>query len=268
MLKISKISVMSVCLLSLGAGAQAATLDSTAFQYRYEGDHLPTGATGVTPEGNMVFDSFARTGVPTPSLGTYDGSTGYVGGSGGGILNLTIAASGSTFSFDEAVTVNKAVGYTVEFRVKALESNDSSGGSPREGLIIALGASDGTGSTLQIGTDRIVTSFSGSGLVTAKDNKSDFVTYRMVAEGGSSTWSLYRDGALLFSSINFSSWTANTLSFGDMSGAGIGHHQLDYLRIDTTGGYLPVPVSIPEPASLGVLLAGAALMSSRRLARA
>ncbi len=213
--------------------------DSGNFDHNYEGDVSPLSIGS----GNLTFDTLLRNGSPLPDLGTYGGGAGYIGDSLGGILDLKTAKAtpspgNSYIYFGKSTDFNPAVGWTVEFRVKALSSNDASG--PREGLAFSAGGHNGQAAWLEIGTDRVQTSYSSSGSIVGQDNSADFVTYRMAVLPGGQSWNLYRNGETLSGYNSTVAGASDVLSFGDQSGTGLGHHQIDYIRVDTSGAFAPV----------------------------
>jgi hypothetical protein len=95
-------------------------------------------------------------------------------------------------------------------------------------------------------------------LITGLDNSSTFHTYRIAQAAYSDTFSVWRDGVQVASelttgyagNIGGNGWLG---AFGAYSGGTRGPTQIDYIRIDGSGAYAPVP----EPSSIAILVSAA-----------
>lgn len=228
--------VAMVGIMCVAGATQAATLDSADFAYKYEADALPS-ATDWTEIGTA--------------------------GSGFSVANGELSYSTSTLAGGRWIAANTTIfnpttstDYTAEARFKVTAA---SGEVPGVNFVVGNGSEY---AFLTISTDSIRYMVGGNHNVIASglDNTA-MHAYRIAFSAATDSFSLWRDGSLISDSLAAFSSSNKTVSFGDASSTTAGAASLDYLRIDTTGAYAPVP----EPATLSLLaVAGLAALRRRR----
>ena len=199
--------------------------DSNDFLGKYEGEVLPD-ANGFNYIGNAPVDfyNFVDNGIFSHDTDSYPGS--------------------QTSTWRLHWNASFALGYTVEIRLKIISSPDS-GLDVNRGYWLSAGIE---------GTDRgVILSFLDdkvmhrAGLVSDEmvifgDNTDDYHVYRLIVAPGGATFDVYRDNILVVD--DRAVWIAwGPLDFGDPTGGVTCQDvsvNIDYVRWDTSGAYLPV----------------------------
>jgi hypothetical protein len=227
----------------------AVPLDSSSFLHRYDGD------TYGNP--NLTGTNTAYTEFPGEDLGVWAPS------SNGDILTYrnSIASGGGYFDNNEwDSTVNNAVGWTIEFRVKIGTDFDD---DPTFGAFGLFAKENGSSSStrrvqLWVGQDFTTLGSLNTTPINSGNNTDDFHVFRIAQPANSSNVTVWRDGVEIYTGISRgSNNTGLDMYFADgSSGIGGPTIQVDYFRWDSTGPYEPVP----EPNSfvlIGVAAASA-----------
>jgi hypothetical protein len=233
-----------IALPAYGIGIDG-TKDSADFANKYEADVLPdaAGLGFYLVDSNNVF-------ADTVSLS-------------GGVLTINTDAAGTGadaiwYQMDGGLwNPHFLGGFTAEIRAKVNPGNSGTYGA-------ALGLSDENSTGFfQMFFDHL--DMEGTVIPTAANND-DFHVFRVtsISDGSSAgqVYRVYRDGVQVGSDVTqITSFPPGPpLRFGDfIAGFAEVNFDIDYIRWDTTGAWAPVP----EPASLGLLLAGSMVMTLR-----
>ena len=216
------------------------TRDSSSFQ-----------AAGITQyEGDAIPGSGAYSGYAT----TADISNWTVGGGNLTIVNKTSPTENWFGLTNDPFTWS--TGYTIEARFRVSEVN---GSGPGIGAFnIGSGASVNDDTPLfgiRISADGLRNEPGGFTTVLYSGDMTQLHTVRVAVIGGASTAHLYVDGVQITDSVaNAQLYHLSRLLFGDDSSYNSGSLETDYLRVDTTGAFAPVPV--PEPTSMSLMCIG------------
>lgn len=254
------VCVLGVALAAMASAANATILtakDSADFEYKYEMDYLPTDVAHVDQDVNSYADFVSNGAAPTAL---------------GGILTITGGYAGSLSYYGTGTSSSTAIwpsnftyptGYTIEMKVKvnpgttngffALEAcaGNGSGTTSKDQAFFWINASGEQWNSNGKAT-------SGSSILGTEDNTDDYHIFRIVQlpslSSTTATFAVYRDGVLLSETLGpaYNS-SMNGLLFGDSSTAGgTGAVKVDYVRLDNTGAYGPVP----EPGTLSLVATG------------
>lgn len=186
-------------------------------------------------------------------------------GVSGGELTLTTTTGNSRAFYDTTGwwgnDADRATGYTVEFRMRVDQINDTANRGP---TLVRIG--DGIQKVeLEWRANSVewnpFTASAGSVTI----DPSSYLTYRVAydpaGDNGNGAYAAWINGTLVSDTLSGASSTADHLLFGDSSGTRYGGTTTwDYIRWDTTGAYAPVP----EPASVALLSLGGLLIAARR----
>jgi hypothetical protein len=189
--------VLSVAVLAAVASilacreAQAAMLDSSSFNHRYEGDNFGAQLTGF----NTTFNTNA--GETTDAGPSWQPTT------DGNILTMknTIANGGGWFDNVEWDTVsNNATGWTVEFRVKIGTDGDE---DPTFATFQWFGKEDLSSNSTRragvgVGKNKVIIGTLSTTPIDTNDNTNDFHVFRIAQPPNSSVITVWRDGVQIF----------------------------------------------------------------------
>ena len=241
--------VLPALVVSSAVGvAQAALIsaykDSSQFSYQYTGADLYDG-NGWTPM-NSANTNASKSGDSLLFSPWVNGANG-----------------AGYYGWDLGSQFDDSVGFTIEFQFK-ITTKDTTGYGP-------FGMNAGDGGTNQYN----VHGFPWNKIQYANPAMNDttlytgdftdrFYTYRIAEpsydgafNGGTGDTHTWLDGQLLRNDLTGYQYSIETIRWGCVSGyMKDGQVQLEYIRIDVTGGYTPV---VPEPSSLVLLLLGGGL---------
>ncbi len=189
--------------------------DSATFGFKYECDGTP-GTAGFL-EGTL-------TGAPVTMTAS------------GGILNCGV---NDWFDGSSLFRVTPSTNYTVEFRSKTLSA---AGTYPGYG---AMFSNSSNIIWISVGTNQVKEAYTQS-TYTGMDNASDFHTYRIAYEAEGNQYTVWRDSQQLAGAptkLGLDRNYGTIFQFGNLSTAGVGASQVDYIRWDTTGAYAPTDIS-------------------------
>lgn len=215
---------------------------SSDFQYKYEMD---TDLRNVDLDNNGIGDWY--TAGFSPGVGDTYGS---------GLMTFTGTHDGSGYlrnKIFELITDRRS--FTIEFKVKIVSELD-----PPDTFVVAVGAGTGAnsaGSYVSIAAQKI--GFAWNLIYdTTLVNNDDFHVFRLVYDNATDEQYLWRDGVLITASGGGASMS--NIYVGDISASGHygGVAQFDYIRVDSTGAY------IPEPATIIIFSIGAAALAFRK----
>jgi hypothetical protein len=262
-----KISLFFVVLSFISSFAFAANKGSSEFQYKYEGDLLPSdagtlprwerGISGGTPsesfycsvaDGNLTIDT-AKGPSPTESA-AYS-----LPGQYSELINefYTFGDAGNPWD------VKMDVGYTIEvkFKMDGIQiPNDSNFPTGKFAFWLFMQEGlHGMANDIQVFPNKIIAINSATpDILYTGDLTNKFYTLRIVRNPGyaydapvviRNVYDIYLDGALIaknFASDANSAYNQDDFTFGDAAGAGGGTDikvEIDYVRIDLTGAYKP-----------------------------
>lgn len=215
---------------------------SADFQYKYEMD---ADLRNVDLDENGTGDWYTA-GFSAGVGDAYDS----------GIMTFTGTHDGSGYLRNRIFeTITDRRSFTVEFKVKIVSELD-----PPDTFVVAVGAGTGTnsaGSYVSIGAQKI--GFAWNLIYdTTLVNNDDFHIFRLVYDNATDEQYLWRDGVLITASGGGASMS--NIYVGDISATGHygGVAQFDYIRVDSTGAY------IPEPATIIIFSIGAAALAFRK----
>ena len=250
-----RISLVAFCVcglaLCVSGIANAATVDSSAFAWKYEFE----GATANTPD-NLDID-----GNSSPDMMLYSGSAGSVAG---GVMTIT---EGTAYIDDfgwkpalvngiwKANSFAAANGFTIEARIKVNSQSASLGATTiAAGPEPAAGAPD---SWLNIGASTMRWTGDNVSPMDTSDNTDGFHTFRIALNPTANAYDIWRDDVQVGSNLpDVYSPSYNGLDrlyIGNISPAWAnGVTEWDYLRF--TEGYFPG--TVPEPGTVVLLATG------------
>lgn len=261
--QIIKILAVCVVLCCISSGAFAANKHSVHFQYKYEGDLLPSDA-GTSPRwergisGGVVYEPYycgVTDGILTidtvkgPS--TTESAAYFLPGESSELANEFYTYGNASNPWN----VNFDAGYTVEvkFKMDGIQIPDDSNypqGKFAFWLFMQEGL-HGQANCLQIFPDRIAAVNSATpDILYSGDLTDKFYTLRIVRNPGAvevsrNVYDLYLDDVLVAQNVASpanSAWNQDDFWFGDAAGTNGGTDiktEIDYLRIDLTGAYKP-----------------------------
>lgn len=236
------------------ANADLASLDSSAFTWKYEMTEDPTTQD---LDGNTAADfaGYSKNG----GSGTYGGVWSY---DASGTKQVALLGATTTDRIWANSGITHAAGFTVEARIKIKTSTGTDGafeiaGAPADQTGAEFGLSvAGTGEYWRtIGSPQIDTS--------SNNLDGAFHVFRLAQAPGASTFSLWRDGVLLTNSLTStnSANDAAVFNVGSDSGSLAGTVDVDYVRF-TPGAY--APAAVPEPSSIVMCVIGLLAYAWRR----
>jgi len=233
----------------MGSEARAGHItdfqDSVDFDWKYEWD-----VDGQTPT-LVDLDTDGADWVRT-SGGSSSSSV------SGGILTFNVQGSAIRFydNVEWDAAISAANGYTVEMRVRVVSNTESAGaisfqsgtdGNDELRLNIGEGGQGANGGDLSLGAD---------------DNSTDFNVFRVAQVGGSTNYTVWRNGVELLddAAAPVSAGTADRLLMGIVGTNYGGVTEVDYIRF-TSGAFSP----IPEPSAFLLAAIGlVGLIATRR----
>ena len=240
-------AMLAVVALTTGAQAVITELDSTSFLHKYEANDLPTVEdTGSGLTNWAFFDHPSVDAGFQASGGTLSYST-MAYDSGGEWFYSNASVPGSAWVSE--VTTDGS--FTVDFRVKTTESK---GDVPGFHFIVDNGNDR---SWINVATDHVGYGAGNSEqlvLVDAVDNASNFHDYRLTFYGDAGLFFVWRDGALIGDALSAATTAVHTsyIGFGDATSRGFGAAEIDHVRWDATGAYMPVggdqPSDVVKPS--------------------
>jgi PEP-CTERM motif len=254
MKQVAKATSMAAVVLVFSASTQAA-ID---WDFRYEGDILPTTAGSVAISDGTTSSFYTRFGTPAA---TTDGS----------VLNLAPQADGAAviahdvrFPFGDGGSkyiLDPAVGYTIEFRARLNSVDDVFAGAAS--VQVDNGTSFGQLYTMGLfDADMNPANGYSMKLSTTTDNgpfslSAGFHTFRLAVLGSDAT--LVIDGVPMVTDTTGGAGTVTAeLRVGDFTGSTDADWDLDYLYLFDGGAV------VPEPASMGLIGMGVGVMLLRR----
>lgn len=179
----------------------------------------------------------------------------------GDILTFNRNLGAGTFGWNNVL--NHGLGYTFEMRFRITEPESS--GLGVFGIILADQGGPGSYHAHRFSATNMFTEGGAAGqpMLDGVDFTDGFHVMRFVEKPGVNGLSIWLDGELIYEDrLSFNN-AFNRVYIGSISGAITeGIVEFDYIRLDTTGAYRPVP----EPASIALLSIGA-LMLRRRYSR-
>lgn len=205
------------------AGAGITQVKPSAdFDWQYEMDVSPELAN-LDP---LINPEWAKSGTGSSVSGgilTYDTGT-------TGNLSFNSNDTGDGGIWPGKYTL--ATGFTVEARIKVLA--DVSG----KGWAVFAGPS-GTTANAYLWVGKGGQSWGTGAALGTNANDNDFHVFRVAQEPGAATYSVWRDGVLLNSSLGSGyNYNRDGIWFGDGSGSYAGKVEMDYLRF-TSGAFAP-----------------------------
>ena len=243
------ISVTMLALFAINANTMATTLDSSAFQYKYEASVLPTAASpayayssgnGTTQsEYASVTDGILKLDTDTDGQDYDSGWYSLAGGAG------------------TAWDPHFLGGFTMEVKMKSLPNNAGSYNAWFDWF------DENSEVLLQVWHNKV---YLNGTVVSGLDNQSGLHTFRIVSvrvytASADQRFDLYRDGILLIDDApNWADYSGQKFRFGDLTSFEESNIEVDYIRWDTTGAYTPTP----EPATMMLLGIGGYVLSLRR----
>jgi hypothetical protein len=246
------LGIISMAAMAWQVEATIGSKNSVDFNFKYEMDNV---AQGVDPAASTsAWGRFAG-GSPAPTASL-----------SGGLLNINSSANvGQGLWWETPTTVgNNALGATIEVRLRINSSLGS--GTSDQVLQLWLGESNDLGH-LAIGASHAYWYVGPTlhSILNSQANNDGFHDFRIYEDSSTTLYNVSRDGTTIatglpatFGSIGIT--TDRPMMFGDGSSDWGGNVDIEYVRFDTTGGY------VPEPSSVALLAMGAfvALVLRRR----
>ena len=234
MKRVSLAALLLIGILIGSAEAVITEMDSSTFLHKYEANDLPTVEdTGTGLTNWAFFDHSAVDAGFQPSGGTLSYST-MPYESGGEWFYSNASVAGSAWVSE----VTAAGSFTVDFRVKTTEAK---GDVPGFHFIVDNGNDR---SWLNVATDHV-----GYGAGTSEqfvlaedvDNASDFHDYRLTFDGDAGLFFVWRDETLIGDALPAATTSVQTsyIGFGDATSKGFGAAEIDHIRWDASGAYMP-----------------------------
>lgn len=233
------LAIIVMAAMTFDADAVISNKESIDFNFKYEMDNV---AQGVDPNASTTAWGRFGGGSPSPSASL-----------SGGLLNIDSSANVGQSRWWETPTTlgNNSLGATIEIRLRINSAIGS--GTSDQVMQLWLGESNDLGH-LVIGASHTYwyVGSSLSSILNSQANNDGFHTFRIFEDSSTTLYNVMRDGIVIatgrpatFGSVGIT--TARPMMFGDGSSTWGGNVDVDYVRFDTTGGY------IPEPSSLALL---------------
>ena len=220
-------------LSAISAASGITALDSSQFDYKYEMDALPTTQN---LDGDGAYDFTANEGTKV-SLGTgVNIASITIDASAANTFLMSGAAAGSAGGAWQNSGISAATGYTVEARLRIT----STAGAQAGAFVVNASVDDTVNAWLKFWSGSVWWGETQIGSVDA----TAYHTYRIVREAGSSTHSVYVDGALVASGLGsgFSySSPLKRLLVGSPGSTYRGKAQIAFIRFHKGGYAPPVP---------------------------